>query len=97
MTFTKQTFVSQKVLLDGNEFIDCVFDKCHLEYSGVMGCGLRGNNFNECTWGFVGPAMNTVNFMSAVYHGIGGEGKTLIENTFAAIRMRPEPTPPPTT
>ena len=85
MKFTKQTFENQNVLLDGNEFVGCTFTKCHMEFAGMVVCHLDSNRFNDCTWGFIGPAGLTLSFMAAMY-GDGGDSARLIENTLAQIR-----------
>ncbi len=85
MKFIKQTFEGKKVLLDGQDFIDCTFTKCHIEYAGFMGVTLDGNRFTECTWGFTGAAANAIGFMAALY-AQGGDAKSLVERTFDNVR-----------
>ena len=90
MKFEKQPFSRQQVLLDGNEFIGCHFDHCRIETAGILPCTLDGCSFTTCSWGFIGPASNTVNFMAGIYQQ-GGEAKSLIEKTFDDIRGKRKP------
>ncbi|MGH7965644.1 MAG: hypothetical protein ACRERD_28155 [Candidatus Binatia bacterium] len=87
MKFEKQIFEGQDILLDGNEFVDCAFTRCHLEFAGIMPShGASGCTFNNCTWGFIGPANHTLAFLATLY-GQGEEAQRLIENTFQSIRQ----------
>lgn len=87
MKFEKQTFEGQQILLDGNEFEDCAFTGCHLQFAGIMPSdGMSKCTFNKCTWGFVGPANNTLAFL-ATFYAQGEEARKLIENTFESIRQ----------
>lgn len=90
MKFTNQTFQNQDVLLDGNEFTGCTFDKCRITFLGIAGHSLSDMKITNCSWHFSGPAANTVNFMTALY-AQGGESKTLIERTFENIRNGQKP------
>jgi hypothetical protein len=80
------TYVQTQVRLDSNEFIDCSFDRCTLEFSGTGPVSLLGCNFNEVNWVFSGPAQNTLAFLYGVYHGMGEGGRALVEATFENIR-----------
>ncbi len=71
------------VSLDGCTFVDCTFERCKLLYSGLMPCQMSGNTVTDCEWQFVGPAANTIQFMTATYAGLSRE---LIEGTFESIR-----------
>jgi hypothetical protein len=82
---SKQTFRNQTVVLDGNEFEQCVFEGCTLEYQGVKAVALTGNVIDNCQWTFKGPAANAVQFMGALY-GSGQQGALLVETTFNTIR-----------
>lgn len=82
---SKQTFRNQNLVLDGNEYEQCVFEACTLEYQGVKAVALTGSTINNCQWSFKGPAANAVQFMSALY-GSGQQGAMLVEQTFNAIR-----------
>ena len=81
----QKTYRDQTVVLDGNDFAQCVFENCTLEYQGVKAVNLTGNTLNNCQWSFKGPAANAVQFMNALYRS-GPQGARLIESTFNTIR-----------
>ena len=84
--FEKKPFRDQSIVIDGNEYIDCRFERCEIIYAGASLPTLIRNSFNECRWTFDGPAARTVQFMSALY---GGGGQAVIEATFENIRGKP--------
>jgi hypothetical protein len=90
----KKTFTKQTVVLDGNEFDQCTFDGCILEYQGLRPVAMTTNTMTQCEWSFKGPAANAVQFMSALYQS-GSSGAQLVEATFNGIRgLVPTPTGP---
>lgn len=88
---SQKTYRDQTVVLDGNEFDQCLFENCTLEYQGLRPIQLLGSTLNNCRWSFKGPAANAIQFMSAMYQS-GAEGAQLIESTFASIRASATPT-----
>lgn len=80
------TFQGGRVLLDNNEFRDCVFADCELVFAGGGPVALSGNVFKNVKWSFEGAAARTLQFLTAMYHGAGPGGRELVENTFEAIR-----------
>ena len=74
-----------KVVLDNNSFTNCSFSNCELEFSGKGPVGMTGCEFNNVRWVFSGPAENTLNFLSAMYNGMGEGGKQVVEATFADV------------
>jgi hypothetical protein len=74
------------VRLDGNHFRACTFQDCRLEFGGSDLVGMVECSFTDCVWAFVGPAANTLSFLSALYRGLGPEGAQLVERTFENIR-----------
>ena len=76
------------VKLDNNEFEKCKFTNCTLEYSGDGPVSLSNCTFEAVKWVFTGSAQNTLQFMHALYHGMGEGGKKLIEQTFENIKRK---------
>lgn len=87
MILKNEIFKDQDIVLDGNTFTECTFTNCRLSYSGVLPVSMVSNRFDNCKWGFLGPAAATLNFMTALYHG---GGKEIIEATFSNIRAIPK-------
>ena len=82
----RNTYTRVQVKLDGNEFTDCTFDECTLDFSGTGPVSFVGCTFNSVNWVFSGPAQNTLSFLHGLYHGMGEGGKALVEATFENIR-----------
>lgn len=91
MKLEKQTLSNQEVRLDGNEFLGCHFENCTMVYGGGPPPTLNSCSFVNVKWSFSDAASNTVNFMTALYHGAGEGGRKLIEQTFENIRSRRHP------
>ena len=85
MKFKNHTFEGQNVLLDGNEFIDCTFKNCKIEYRGFAGFNLESNSVTNCSWIMGNPAANAINYLAALY-AQGGDARKLVEGTFENIR-----------
>jgi len=93
MKFEKQTFTNQEVCLDDNEFVECQFNNCTMIYGGGSGPKLVGCSFNNIRWSFADAALNTLHFMTGLYHGAGEGGRQLIEQTFENIKRGKHPGP----
>ena len=86
MIYENSTFEGVVVVLDGNEYRSCILRKCKVVFRGTTTCSLSDTSFEGCEFGFDGPAALTINYMSAMYQGLGEFGKRLIEGTFNDIR-----------
>ncbi|MCY0093642.1 hypothetical protein [Hoeflea ulvae] len=92
--FKDQSFFDKNIALDGSAFVNCVFSKCTMVYSGGEVPVLSGCRFSDCGWQFGNEAANTIAFLSGMYRG-GFD--SLIESTFHEIRrgaMISRPVPP---
>lgn len=56
-------------------------------YGGAGPVSITECTFSNVSWAFVDAAQNTLQFMTALYHGSGESGRQLIENTFNLIRQ----------
>ncbi|MBM3150010.1 MAG: hypothetical protein FJZ88_08325 [Chloroflexi bacterium] len=83
MRYTKKTFSGDEVLLDGNEYYECIFTNCRLVYRGGGDMSIVGCTFDNPQWVFGGSAANTIRFLEAIYRD---GGRMLIEQTFDNIR-----------
>ena len=81
-----ETFVGQKIILDGHTYIRCTFRGCAMVYAGSPHMRLVENRFDGCTWTFDGAASATIAFMGAIYKSGGPVAQNLIEGTFDTIR-----------
>jgi len=84
--FQEQTFSHQAVVIDGNDYTDCVFEKCTLIYLGGTLPTLANCKLHDCRWEFREGADRTIGFLRALYHGLGDNGKQVIEQVVEAIK-----------
>jgi len=90
MTHKDVKFNNERIQIDGQSFDHCDFQKCELVFNGGPPPNMTHCSFsNDCTWGFDGNAQNTLQFLTALYHG---GMKSLVENTFNNIRNNKTPT-----
>ncbi len=82
----EKEFEFETINIDNKNFIKCVFTSCKLVYSGEGSVGLNGCTFNNCRWGFTGSASNTISFLKGMYHGMGEEGKKILDRTIEDIK-----------
>jgi hypothetical protein len=80
-------FENEDVIIDFTTYENCYFKNCKIIYFGQGPIGLLGGTFENCQWGFAGPAANTVLFLRAMYHGNNEGGRALVEDTFQNIRQ----------
>jgi hypothetical protein len=82
----KNKYRKSTVKLDNNEFVECSFDECTLQYAGEGPVAMIGCTFINVQWVFVDAAQQTLQFLQGLYHGMGEGGRTLVESTFDNIR-----------
>jgi hypothetical protein len=54
------------ILVDGNRYQDCTFERCVLTYGGGVPPSFSNCRFNNSTLTFVGAAANTLAFLKAM-------------------------------
>jgi hypothetical protein len=81
-----EQFKDQRVLLDGESYERCEFNKCVIVYGGGPLSDLVGCSFHECRFELEDAAQRTLEFLNAIYHGFGNVGMRLVEETFISIR-----------
>lgn len=69
MKIKGQTFENDSVILDGNDFMDCTFDKCELIIRGTDEFGIHRCTFNVCTYNFQGQAGAVLEFLDVLLSG----------------------------
>jgi hypothetical protein len=87
--YKAESFESRSIVLDGDEYEDCTFRNCTLIYRGGDLPKLLNNSLENCSWQFQDAAERSVSFLKGLYHGLGPEGRDLIEATFRNIRTPP--------
>lgn len=85
MKYVDQVFEQRDVLLDGNEFIRCTFNRCRIVFRGTGSVVLGEPTFNDCGWYFNDAAGNTVAFLAMLYSW-GPAGRMIVEEAFARTK-----------
>jgi hypothetical protein len=86
MEYKSTQFKNDEVRLDGNAFVGCSFNNCVLVYGGGPLPVMINNSLKDVRWDFREAASNTIQFMTAIYHGMGEGGRQLVEQTIENIR-----------
>jgi len=85
--FTHRTFVGEEIDLDGNTFTGCVFRRCIIRFSARATVSMSDCKFHDCTLTVGGPAALTLDYLRAVYHGLGEWGRKSVERLFEEVRQ----------
>lgn len=83
--YENETFLNAQIRIDGNQFFNCRFDQCTIEYRGEQLLQLQGCHFVGCRWFFNGPAGETLRFLGALYADGDAGLKKMVEETLANI------------
>ena len=90
MLVKNKTLENQTVELDGMEFQGCIFKNCLIQFNGkAQVVGLSDCQFHGCKLGMGGGADLTVQYLKAIYHGLGDWGSESVEMLFNEIRKPP--------
>jgi hypothetical protein len=84
-----KTFSGTTETIDGNEYVNCKFKNCLLEYGGGEIPTINGCSFDDCRWEFKDAAMRTLILLRSMYHGMGVGGQRMVDTTFNEIRIPP--------
>jgi hypothetical protein len=85
MEYVEKTFTEVPQVVDGNRYLSCRFERCAMSYRGGEIPTIINCHFEDCTWHFEDAAERTLTYMQLLYHGMGENGRTMIERTVAAI------------
>lgn len=83
----------KQITLDGNSFVDCEISNSILIYKGGVLPVLRDCKINDCQWNFSDQAANTLQFLAAMYNGMGMGGMDIVDQTIVNIRNNTLVTP----
>jgi hypothetical protein len=87
MEYSDKAFADSREVIDGNRYENCTFARCGIVYCGGEIPGITGCNFDECEWHFEDAAERTLAFLHFFYHGMGDEGRSLVDQTMNLIRQ----------
>lgn len=85
--FVGETFERQVVEVDGRVYENCKFIECRIIFSGVEAVAFDDCTFVRCDWGFSGAAVNTLSYLSALYQGLGENGREMVDGIFDSVRL----------
>jgi hypothetical protein len=85
MEYIEKTFTEVPQVVDGNKYMNCRFERCAVSYRGGEIPAMINCYFEDCTWHFEDAAERTLTYMHLLYHGMGENGRTMIERTVAQI------------
>ena len=88
MRYENTKFVDETLVLDGNQYIGCTLERCSLIYRGTGVTEIGNCSFIDSRFTMDGAAANTLNFLSAIYHG---GFQSIVEQTFNNIRSNNRP------
>lgn len=77
----KEVFKDMRVVLDGGQFENCMFEDCELVYGGGP-LAFNKNLVNNSTFSFDESAARTVNFLKGLYR----DAPSIVEATIKEIR-----------
>lgn len=86
MTFRDQIFKGEDIVLDFHTYERCRFERCRVTYLGYGAYNFNGCEFDECEWGFQGPSLNTLRFLSAVYRSGSPDARALVDQTLEGVQ-----------
>jgi len=75
--YEHNTFVQQRMQLDGHQFIDNRFENCILVYGGGP-LVMRNNKLVNVKWEFIDAAERTIGLLSSFYQQ-GGQSREFVE------------------
>lgn len=88
--FENNTFVGQRIQIDGHQYVRNTFRNCILVYGGGP-LHMTDNQLETVTWEFVDAAARTVRLLSSFYLA-GGDSRRFVEQLLATFN-RPEDRP----
>jgi hypothetical protein len=83
MRVSHNTFVGQRIEVDGGEYVNNVFQDCVLIFAAKTPFKMSNNQFHNCRIEFTGNAADTLALIHALYNG---GFAPLIEQLFQQIR-----------
>jgi|SRR5579863_4107151 len=83
--YERATFNRCAVLLDSNQYQDCIFNDCELVYAGGEHVMIGGCQLNGVRFVLDGPALNTIKFLVGVGH-IKNGGQELVTQFLECVR-----------
>lgn len=84
--FRDQVFNDQVVVVDGNKYVGCTFNRCVMSFRGEDIPILQECKLVDSKWRFDEHALHTIHFLAELYRAFGDGGRDVVEATFENIR-----------
>jgi hypothetical protein len=88
MQHERETYQDAEIDLDGNAFVESIFERCTLVFQGTGAITLEACLFNDCRWRFDGYAKSTLGFLNSLYNG-GGYLRSVTNAMIDQVRKTP--------
>lgn len=85
--YDNQTFTTDTIDVDGNQYHSCTFNHCKIVFRAADGTKFIDCTVNRCDWVFTKGAEQTIQYLTALYNGQGEGGRDLVEGLFESIRQ----------
>jgi hypothetical protein len=87
MRIENKQISDENVHVDSNEYIYCLFIRCRIIFTGKGPVRFERCTFDACDWVFDAAAEETIQYLAALYAGLGPGGRDLVEGLFDSIRQ----------
>ncbi|MGH2617093.1 MAG: hypothetical protein ACRDJC_17815 [Thermomicrobiales bacterium] len=87
MLYENESFDNIAIDVDGKWFKNCTFYRCKIIFNGAEATKFERCTFTECQWVFDKGAEKTLEYLTALYHGLGEGGRAIVEGLFDSIRQ----------
>lgn len=76
--FEDETFQGKTVLVDGNQYINCHFDQCHIVFGGYDPPVMQRCVYEYCSYGLEGRATLVADWLKHLMQAGGTDGLNLV-------------------
>jgi hypothetical protein len=87
MKYDQKLFTDEDIRIDENVYTSCIFRNCRIIFTGKGPAQFSNCKFDQCQWVFDDAAEQTIQYLAALYTGLGPGGEDLVEGIFDSIRQ----------
>ncbi len=77
-TIIGETFSDLTIRIDGKHYINCIFERCRMEYAGGPPPVFDNCTLTDSGWWFDESAGNTIVFLQSMFNTFGKGGKDMV-------------------
>jgi hypothetical protein len=86
MKYENSLITDENIRIDEDEFVNCLFKKCRIIFTGKGPALFTNCRFDECQWVFDDAAEETLQYLATLYQ-LGPGGESLVDGIFDSIRQ----------